>query len=83
METTEPATVRVEVDGGGAGSAPTFSAYGHHYALVVVEGLRPDAASPYRVLLDDRHGLAAGRLAVPADGDPHPARRRPGPSRSG
>jgi hypothetical protein len=54
VETTEPARVRVEADGGGAGSAPTFSAYGHHYALVVVDGLVPDAANVYRVLLDDR-----------------------------
>jgi hypothetical protein len=54
VETTEPAVVRVEAEGGGAGSAHTFSAYGHHYAIVVVEGLTPDAASPYRVWLDDR-----------------------------
>jgi hypothetical protein len=54
VETTEPAVVRVEAEGGGAGSAHTFSAYEHHYALVVVEGLTPDAASEYRVLLDDR-----------------------------
>ena len=54
VETTEPATVRVEAEGGGAGSAPTFSAYGHHYALVVVEGLPAAAATPYTVRLDDR-----------------------------
>ncbi|MDT5032475.1 MAG: hypothetical protein QOC94_2646 [Actinoplanes sp.] len=54
VETSAPAVVRVEADGGGAGSASTFSAYGHHYALVVVSGLRPDAASAYQVLLDDR-----------------------------
>ena len=54
VETTEPAFVRVEAEGGGSGSAPTFSAYGHHYAIVVVEDLTPDAANPYRVLLDDR-----------------------------
>ena len=54
VETTEPATVRVEAEGGGAGSAPTFSAYGHHYALVVVEGLPAAAATPYIVRLDDR-----------------------------
>ncbi|MDT4993049.1 MAG: hypothetical protein QOH97_2941 [Actinoplanes sp.] len=54
VETSAPAVVRVEVEGGGAGSAPTFSAYGHHYALVVISGLRPDAASAYQVLLDDR-----------------------------
>nr|WP_296068228.1 alkaline phosphatase D family protein [uncultured Actinoplanes sp.] len=53
VETTEPTFVRVEADGGGAGSAPTFTAYGHHYALVVVEGLAPGTASAYRVFLDD------------------------------
>ena len=54
VETTAPATVRVEADGGGAGSAATFTAYGHHYALVVVEGLAPGSTSAYRVLLDDQ-----------------------------
>jgi hypothetical protein len=54
VETTEPTVVRVEADGGGAGSAATFTAYGHHYALVVVEGLVPDTANAYRVFLDDR-----------------------------
>jgi PhoD-like phosphatase len=54
VETTEPALVRVEADGGGAGSAQTFSAYGHHYAVVVVENLAPDTASAYRVFLNDR-----------------------------
>ncbi|HEY0000872.1 MAG TPA: alkaline phosphatase family protein, partial [Actinoplanes sp.] len=54
VETTEPTYVRVETDGGGSGSAATFTAYGHHYALVIVDGLTPDAANAYRVLLDDR-----------------------------
>jgi hypothetical protein len=54
VETTEPAFVRVETERGGAGSAPTFAAYEHHYAIVTVEGLPEDAACPYRVLLDDR-----------------------------
>jgi hypothetical protein len=54
VEPTEPATVRVEAEGGGAGSAHTFSAYGHHFALVIVQGLRADTASAYRVFLDDR-----------------------------
>jgi hypothetical protein len=52
VETTAPARVRVEA-GRGGGSAQTFSAYGHHYAIVVVEDLAPDAANVYRVLLDD------------------------------
>jgi hypothetical protein len=54
VETTTPATVRVEAGSGASGSATTFSAYGHHYALVVVEGLPPDAATPYEVFLDDK-----------------------------
>jgi hypothetical protein len=53
VETSAPATVRVQVEGGATGSARTFSAYGHHYALVVVDGLPPDSVCPYRVLLDD------------------------------
>lgn len=66
VETTEPAVVRVTADGGGAGSANTFTAYGHHYAVVVVEDLVPDAENPYRVLLDDR------QVWPPAE-DPYPA----------
>ncbi|BCJ54688.1 alkaline phosphatase [Actinoplanes sp. NBRC 14428] len=54
VETTSPAEVRVEVTGGGAGSTPTFSVYGHHYAIVVVEGLPRGAAGEYRMWLDDR-----------------------------
>lgn len=54
VETSAPATVRVETAGGAAGSATTFSAFGHHYALVVVSGLPPGASTPYQVLLDDR-----------------------------
>jgi hypothetical protein len=65
VETTEPTYVRVEADGGGSGSAPTFTAYGHHYALVIVEGLAADSATAYRVLLDDH------RVWPPA-GSPYP-----------
>jgi hypothetical protein len=54
VETTGPATVRVEAGDGGSGSGRTFAAYGHHYAIVTVDGLPADAASPYTVLLDDR-----------------------------
>jgi hypothetical protein len=54
VETTAPATVRVEAASGASGSATTFSAYGHHYALVVVEGLPPDASTPYEVFLQDK-----------------------------
>jgi hypothetical protein len=65
VETTDPAVVRVEADGGAAGEATTFSAYGHHYAIVVVSGLAPDAHLPYRVLID-------GRQMWPAPDSPYP-----------
>ena len=54
VETSAPATVRVAVQGGGGGTAQTFSAYGHHYALVVVEGLAPGTSAAYEVLVDER-----------------------------
>ncbi|MDT0277223.1 alkaline phosphatase D family protein [Blastococcus goldschmidtiae] len=34
-------------------SARTFRVAGHHYALVVVEGLEPGSTTPYEVRLDD------------------------------
>ncbi|GAA3906862.1 alkaline phosphatase D family protein [Actinoplanes auranticolor] len=54
VETTAPAEVRVEVATGGTGAAGTFSCYGHHYAIVIVEGLAPGTAGEYEVWLDDR-----------------------------
>lgn len=54
LETSEPAAVRVEVDHAGGGSTRTFSAYGHHYSIVTVEGLAPGSANAYRLFLDDR-----------------------------
>ena len=65
VETTAPATVRVEVSGGGGGSARTFSAYGHHYALVLVAGLTPATTSAYTVFLDDRQVWPAADSAYP------------------
>jgi hypothetical protein len=52
VETSRPATVRVTA-GSGGGTAPTFTAYGHHYALVLVDGLTPGAATPYELWLDE------------------------------
>ncbi|WP_422770871.1 alkaline phosphatase D family protein [Plantactinospora sp. WMMC1484] len=52
VETSGPALVRVETTEGAAGEAATFSAFDHHYALVVVEGLETGRAAPYQVLLD-------------------------------
>jgi hypothetical protein len=38
--------------GGARGRAPTFRVEGHHYALVLIEGLEPDRTYEYRVELD-------------------------------
>ncbi|MFI5931323.1 alkaline phosphatase D family protein [Actinoplanes sp. NPDC051494] len=65
VETTEPATVRVEVRDGGAGTAQTFCAYGHHYAIVVVEGLPRGAASEYTVWLDEKQVWPLGDSPYP------------------
>ncbi len=51
VETSAPATVMVRA-GTGGGAARTFTAFGRHYALVVVDGLPAAAATPYQVLLD-------------------------------
>lgn len=52
VETSAPAVVTVRTPGAARGRAATFTAYGHHYALVVVDGLTPESATPYEVLLD-------------------------------
>ncbi|HEV7899723.1 MAG TPA: alkaline phosphatase D family protein [Planosporangium sp.] len=52
VQTARPATVEIRTAGDAGGAARTFSAYGRHYALVVVEDLRPGSADEYRVLLD-------------------------------
>src|SRR5829696_7935771 len=41
-------------DGPVRGRAPTFAVQGHHYALVLVEGLEPKRVYEYRVTLDGR-----------------------------
>ena len=47
METDAPCEVEVL-----GHAATTFRVCGRHYAIVVVEGLRPDTAHPYEVVLD-------------------------------
>jgi len=51
------ATVWVETDQPGeveilGHRAPTWTVHGHHYALVLIEGLEPASETPYQVLLD-------------------------------
>lgn len=65
VETSAPTPVRVTTAAGGSGSARTFTAYGHHYAIVIVEGLTPGTADEYRVELD-------GTPVWPLDDSPYP-----------
>jgi phosphodiesterase/alkaline phosphatase D-like protein len=63
VETDEPCTVSV------AGSERrTFTAEGHHYALVIIEGLEPGTSTPYEVTLD-------GETVWPATDSDMPASR--------
>ncbi|MFA1540479.1 DUF7800 domain-containing protein [Actinomadura monticuli] len=53
VETERPCVVRVVSEEHGVdASARTFTAHGHHYALVEIDGLAPGARVPYRVLTD-------------------------------
>ena len=47
------------------GTARTFQVKGHHYAIVVVEGLEPGSDTPYSLALDDE-------VAWPTPEDPFP-----------
>src|SRR3954469_7444720 len=49
VETDAPCTVTVL-----GTSTPTFCVSGHHYALVVLDGLRPGTSVEYTVALDGR-----------------------------
>ncbi len=61
VETSEPCEVSVL-----GAVEPTFAVEGHHYALVRVEGLKPDTEHPYDVRLD-------GEVAWPEADSPLPA----------
>ncbi|HEV3504965.1 MAG TPA: alkaline phosphatase D family protein, partial [Actinomycetes bacterium] len=53
VETDAAAQVEVLVSPGGVrAGAPTFAVQGHHYALVLIEGLEPDRVYTYQVTLD-------------------------------
>ncbi|WP_127783247.1 alkaline phosphatase D family protein [Rhodococcus sp. X156] len=53
VETDTAVQVTVECDGVRR-TEPTWSLHGHHYALVVLDGLPADAELPYTVSLDDQ-----------------------------
>lgn len=52
VQTDAPATVTLSAGPAGTVSAPTFIVHGHHYALLVLDGLDPGASYPYTVALD-------------------------------
>ncbi|WP_434744501.1 alkaline phosphatase D family protein [Streptomyces sp. A-14] len=54
VEASRPCTVEVRCADGASGMSPTFSVAGHHYALVVVEGLTPGSTTAYEVLIGSR-----------------------------
>ncbi|MEV0430152.1 alkaline phosphatase D family protein [Micromonospora sp. NPDC050495] len=66
VETSGPAVVTVRTADGARGSAPTFTAYDHHYALVVVEGLTPESTTSYEVLIDDELAWPVPESGFPA-----------------
>ncbi|GAA1812954.1 alkaline phosphatase family protein [Planosporangium flavigriseum] len=66
VQTAQPATVEVRTAAGAGGAGRTFTAYGRHYALVVVEGLRPAGVDEYRVLLDGEQVWPPPEYAYPA-----------------
>ncbi|MGA3488335.1 alkaline phosphatase D family protein [Micromonosporaceae bacterium DT55] len=53
VETSAPTVVHVRTADGAAGSARTFTAFDHHYAIVVVRGLTAGSATTYEVFLDE------------------------------
>ena len=64
VETDTPATVEVRA-GTAGGTAKTFCAFGHHFALVVVDGLAPGTVTPYQVLLDGQVAWPPADSAYP------------------
>ncbi|MFU0438136.1 alkaline phosphatase D family protein [Streptomyces sp. CAI-155] len=53
-EASRPCTVEVRCADGASGASPTFAVAGHHYALVVVEGLTPGTTTAYEVRIGNR-----------------------------
>jgi hypothetical protein len=52
VQTDAPCEVELRPRDSASGRERTFTIEGHHYALVHVTGLPPDATTPYEVLLD-------------------------------
>ncbi|MFF9790484.1 alkaline phosphatase D family protein [Streptomyces bacillaris] len=54
VEASRPCTVEVRCADGASGASPTFAVAGHHYALVVVEGLTPGTTTAYEVRIGSK-----------------------------
>ncbi|MEJ3750325.1 alkaline phosphatase D family protein [Actinomycetes bacterium KLBMP 9797] len=65
MQTDAPAAVTLRA-GTAVASARTFTVHGHHYALVVLDGLSPGASYPYTVDLDGQQVWPPPEHAFPA-----------------
>src|SRR5215212_8864010 len=65
VETDQPCRVAVRIEGLDECSRHTFTVGGHHYALLVCEGLEPGSTVRYEVLLD-------GEKAWPLEDSPFP-----------
>jgi phosphodiesterase/alkaline phosphatase D-like protein len=52
VQTDAPGLVEVRCEGGRSGSSRTFTVHGHHYAVVVVDGLATGTSYPYTVHVD-------------------------------
>ena len=61
VETDRPCTVEIL-----GRRARTFCVGGHHFALVVIEGLEPGSTTPYDVRLDGRHAWPEAASTFPA-----------------
>lgn len=78
VETDSACTVRVRTPGSAESlaEARTFHVGGHHYALVIIEGLTAGSTTPYEVLLDSD-------VVWPDPDTPYPPSRIRTPGRNG
>lgn len=65
VETSEPCDVAVDVNDD-THTAPTWTAHGHHFAIVVVDGLAPASAYEYQVRLGGDTVWPEAESAYPA-----------------
>ena len=77
VETARPATVGV-VAGDHRAEAATFTAHGHHYALVCLTDLEPGSRQPYRVEVDGATAWPDPEPEVPGLPDPMIVTLEPG-----